>query len=154
MVLNQHDLHFVFSDTQNRVQCWNADHTLIWQNEMRNSTVNNGTFGHFGNCPRGEFLLGMTLKENSAPFGFWFTPVLDYGDHHAMKALGRSGIGVHGGGSGLANWRLPMQGWIQTHGCLRLQNAANEEFVKLVHDSHAAGGVCYLTVTGEAHHGG
>lgn len=149
MNLNPHDLHFVFDDTHNRVQCWNAAHENIWKAEMRNSTVNNGTFGHYGNCPRGLFLLGSTVAKKEPAFGFHFTPVLDFGPNKAMAQFGRQGVGVHGGGSGLPHWDAPAQGWVVTHGCLRLQNSANEQFVKLVHDAHAAGGKCYLTVLGE-----
>lgn len=151
MNLKSHDLHIVFNDSANRVQVWNAEHQMIWANEMRNSTVANGQFGHFGNCPRGVFVLGVPRAKHEPAFGFWFTPVLDAPGSAVMAQYGRIGVGIHGGGSGRAHWDAPMQGWVVTHGCLRLQNAANSQFVKLVKDAQRQGGTCYLTVSGEGH---
>lgn len=150
MNLQPNDLHFVFNDTLNRLVVYNAQHAEVWRTEMRNSTVNDGTFGHYGNCPRGVFKLGVPIPKHEPAFGYWFTPVLDYQGHFTMRDFGREGIGVHGGGTGLANPFAPAQGWQVTHGCLRLQNANNAYFVKLVQQAQKAGGVCYLTVAGDA----
>ncbi len=149
MTLNIPDLHFVYSHVDNRLACWNSAHELIWKAECHNSTVADGQYGHFGNCPPGEFLLGSPEPVHEAPFGWFKTPVLDYGDHHVMVHWGRGGILVHGGGSGLADSFAPEQGWMETHGCLRLQNSNNDEFVGLVLSAQAGGGRCYLTVAGE-----
>lgn len=149
MHLNAADLHFVLNDTANRLVGWNADHQSVWEVECRNHTVANGQYGHNGNCPRGEFLLGLPERRDEVAFGAWFTPIGDYGAHHAMADWGRAAIGVHGGGSDLPHPLAPAQGWEETRGCLRLQNSANAQFVHLIRQAHAAGGCCYLTVGGD-----
>ncbi len=71
-------------------------------------------FGHWGRCPRGAYDLGAPVSLHDPAMGEWFIPLL--------AVAGRSGIGIHGGGSGLGTPFAPRQGWIPTHGCLRVQN--------------------------------
>lgn len=146
MDLQPHDLHFMYSEAARQLKCFDPTGSLIWQAECRNSTVNNGTYGYFGNCPPGEFVLARPQVRHTVPFGFYFTLICDYNGHTAMQHWGRGGIGIHGGGSGLADPFAPRQGWQITEGCLRLQNCDNGHFVQIVEKAQAAGGRCYLTV--------
>lgn len=150
MNLQPADLHFIFDDSANRLRVWDAQHRMVFECEARNSTVNNGQYGHFGNCPRGEFVLGPSEPRSSVPLGFWFTPIMDYGDNHAMKEHGRAAIGIHGGGSGLAHPYAPEQGWMITEGCIRVFNSSNEMIARRVRAAAHAGGTVYFTVTGAA----
>lgn len=148
MQLGPKDLHVTFDAQTKLLKVWKPDHSLLWQTEARNRTTIDGQLGHNGNCPPGEFLLGAPREKNQVPFGPFFVPVLDYANHHAMRDFEREGIGIHGGGSGLADPFADHQGWQVTHGCIRLQNAPLRHFVALVQGAQHVGGKVFLTVTG------
>lgn len=147
MNLETQDLHAEFDKTASRLQVYAAGGQEVFSCEARNRTVNAGE-GHWGHCPNGEFKLGVPVPKNTVPFGKWFIPVLDYLDHHVMRDFQREGIGLHAGGSGLADPFAPRQGWVVTHGCVRLQSEDLEHLVTLIDAAQKAGGVVYLTVTG------
>lgn len=56
-------------------------------------------------------------------YGWWFIPIND-NPQHTLAQHNRAGLGLHGGGSDLAEPFAPFQGWEWTFGCGRLQNAA------------------------------
>jgi hypothetical protein len=146
MQLEPNDLHGVFTNDQNNLVFTNAQGSRVLSCAARNRTTGGPGFGHNGRCPLGEFLLGSPVAMNKVPFGHWFTPILDYQNNHAMRNFGREGIGIHGGGSGLPNPFAPQQGWMVTHGCIRVQNADNATLVPFVQQAHQRGGRVYLTV--------
>lgn len=146
MELKEHDLHLVFDPNAERMSVWDASHKLVFACAARNVTTANGQYGHDGQCPPETYLLGRPVAKNTVPFGPWFIPLNDFGDHHGMQDHGRSGIGIHGGGSGLAHPLDPEQGWQITHGCLRVENQDLIALVHLVHMAQWAGGNCYITV--------
>ena len=45
------------------------------------------------------------------------------------------GRDIHGGGSGLPDPFAPRQGWVPTHGCLRMQNIDGEELSRQIIDA-------------------
>lgn len=145
MIIGANDLHLEFSRSVGLLAVWNANHEKVFQCEARNRTVADDQFGHFGNIPDGDFLLGTPVPKNSIPFGPWFIPVLDYQGHHAMQDFHRAGIGLHGGGSGLANPFAARQGWQITEGCVRLQNEDLLTVVHLVRVAQNAHARCFLT---------
>jgi lipoprotein-anchoring transpeptidase ErfK/SrfK len=147
-------LHAVFNDTTNRFKLWEdrgeEPARQLMDVEGRNDTVRLGWL-RWGACPRGEFRIGSPIRTDSAAFGAWFIPVLDRGAGGPMKRFGRSGIGVHGGGTGLPNPFARGQGWRKTHGCIRLQNYELEEVVRWIQRAQAAGFPTILTVAGKAY---
>jgi hypothetical protein len=106
--------HLIFSSETQHAKLFADDGQELADWEMHDAAVRPG-FGRWGRCPRGNYPLSVPRREDSPPFGFWFIPVLG--------VTGRVGIGIHGGGSGLADPMVPHQGWVPTHGCLRMQNA-------------------------------
>lgn len=129
--------HLIFdSDTQICKVYSFATHEKAFECEMRDAAVNGPGFDHWGRCPRGTYVLGTPIAHDQPSMGFWFTPVLN--------TPGRSGIGIHGGGTGLPDPMAAQQGWQVTHGCLRVQNEDNEKLVGLLRQE----GACYLTVEG------
>jgi len=148
MTLGPHDLHFTFSRFSNRLKGFDHTGKLLINVEARNRTTRDGQLYHDGNCPAGVFLLGEPVPKHQAAFGPWFVGLNDWAECHVMRAYRRSGIGIHGGGSGLPDPFAPHQSppWIVTHGCIRLINQDLEEVVHLIRSSHGAGGKCYLTV--------
>jgi hypothetical protein len=146
MNLQPHDLHLVFNPKTNHLAIWDANHHQVLACEAHNRTVADGQLGHFGNCPAGEFLLGEPIVKNTVPFGPFFIPVLDYLNHHTMRDFHREGIGIHGGGSGLPHPFMGRQGWVETEGCIRVQNVDLGSIVTLVRIAQKKTGKCYLTV--------
>jgi hypothetical protein len=148
--LKANDLHIVFNDTTNRLKLFDAKGKLVFACEARNDAVAGPGFGHNGDCPRGEFVLGPPRKKGTAAFGAWFIPILDGGAGGPMQKYGRAGIGIHGGGSGLKDPFAPEQGWVKTHGCVRVQNRELAMLTEKVKGCLAAGGRIVLSVSGEA----
>lgn len=149
MNLGPNDRHFVFDNDTDLLKGYDCHGREFFRAECRNVAVGGDGFGHFGRCPRGDYEVGSPIRKGTAPFGEWFVPLLDYGAHHTMAEFERSGIGVHGGGSGLANPFSAHQGWVPTHGCLRLQNSELSRFVLWVRQAQAKGGKVYVSVCGE-----
>src|SRR5882672_7259955 len=121
--LRDGDLHIVFNDTSNRAALWRrgGPNVARYEWEMRNDTVRRW-FLKWGWCPRGEYLIGAPSSLHAPAYGFSFTPLFDMAPDGPMYKGGRSGIGSHGGGTGLPDPYAPNQGWRPTHGCLRCQN--------------------------------
>ncbi len=148
MRLAAHDLHFTFARGDNKLKGFDASGTLLLNVECRNRAVRDGTYSHWGNCPPGTFLLGDPATRHTPAFGRWFIALLDWQECRAMAAYRRSGIGIHGGGSGLSDPFAPHQSppFVITRGCLRLVNADLDEVVHYIHRSQGVGGACYITV--------
>lgn len=145
------DLHLIFDDTVNVCKVFRkgTDGGPLFTCEMRNATTAAG-FGRHGWCPRGTFLVGEPSGVHLVPFGHFFTPLFDLDLSGPMHDEGRKGIGIHGGGSGLADPFAARQGWMVTHGCLRVQNEDNAHLVTLLRAAYVAGHRCFITVGGQA----
>lgn len=148
MNLGMHDLHMELDAASRRLTLWDANHKEVFACEARNRTTKDGQLYHDGNCPPGEFILGNPSPRGTVPFGPYFIPILDYFPNHAMQFYGRSGIGIHGGGTGLASPMALLQGWQITHGCWRVQNEYLLQLVSHVNVAHGLGGKVYVTVAG------
>ena len=164
--------HAMFSGPERTLQLWfKADddtapvlrHTI----EAHDVGVNDGTladpYGFECKCPPGTFSVGVpepcatrnadgTVTRHNAndpAYGCFFTLLSDKGPDGPMAQHHRAGIGVHGGGTNLPDPFALKQGWLETDGCIRLQNEDNEQtwvpFVKYILDG---GGTVDLTVTG------
>lgn len=146
MTLQLNDLHAEFDPGRCTLKLFDAGHQELFVCEARNRTTADGQYGHYGNCPPGEFVLGVPSPRGSIPLGMWFIPVLDYDNNHAMAEHGRVGIGIHGGGSGLLHPFAGRQGWQVTHGCIRVQNEDLQRLAVMVNDAQRCEGRVYLTV--------
>ena len=144
--LRKQDLHLIFYPSTNRLKTFDGKGVMLLNIEARNRTVRNGQYDHWGNCPPGMFLLSEPVMANTPPFGKWFVRLNDWKGCTAMAAYRRSGIGIHGGGSGLPDSFAAHQGWVVTHGCIRAQNGELETLVKLLGKAQASAGKCYITV--------
>lgn len=114
--------HHEFSESQRTWKTYDFEtHELVFSCEARNETIANGQYGHYGNCPPGQYKLGGLSHMNTQPFGPYFIEVVDV--NGLWKQYGRAGIGLHGGGSCVVNWSAGRQGWCPTEGCIRFQNA-------------------------------
>ncbi|GAC1422471.1 MAG: hypothetical protein NVSMB64_30890 [Candidatus Velthaea sp.] len=100
-------------------------------------------YGHNCKCPPGMYFVGVPEPcairladgkirkqyPDDQAYGCFFTPITDDPTIGALAAHGRSGLGLHGGGSDLPEPFALEQGWEWTFGCLRLQNADNERIL-------------------------
>jgi|SRR5579872_446151 len=103
-------------------------------------------YGYRCKCPPGAgYILSAPIQLHEPPYGFGFTPI---GDNAAgtLAAHGRSGLGIHGGGSDLPDPFAPHQGWEDTFGCIRLQNEDNATFMAFLSAVFASGGSARLDV--------
>lgn len=145
------DLHLLLSRADRRLKLFDAGGTLLYTAEARNRTVNDlaPPNQRWAPCPAGEFILGRPVRKATAPFGPFFIPLLDGSSPpHVMAENSRSGIGLHGGGSGLAEPFAPAQSppWVPTHGCWRLLNRDLLWLVGRLQVMTAHGGACRVTV--------
>jgi hypothetical protein len=138
--------HFEFSFRQHSLKGFDAEtHDEVFQCEAHGESVECPTldplfFGHYGLCPIGDYMLGTPRRNNPGDDeyiaeGSWFIPILDV--HDLWVPDGRSGLGIHGGGTGLADPFLPEQGWALTLGCIRLQNADLQRLALLLVNEYA-----------------
>lgn len=132
-------LHLEFDSATERCKIFRGDGTCIREIEMHDKAVGPG-FARWGRCPRGKYRLGAPVEMDEPAYGYHFTPV--------AGTPGRQGIGIHGGGTGLADPFAKQQGWAPTHGCLRVQNEDNDALVSLIREYDRVGGECWITVTG------
>lgn len=110
-------------------------------------------YGHDCKMPPGEgYTIGAPQdcgpdSDDGVAYGYYFTPI---GDNPAgdLAAHGRDGLGIHGGGSDLAEPFAPRQGWEWTFGCPRMQNADNQQLVDSIRYVQAHGGTVTLDVVG------
>ena len=149
-IITPGDLHLVVSRTTEVCTVWRrtadgGDALLSFP--MRNRTVDEGD-GHWGHCPVGSYLLGAPSDCHVVSLGLHYTPVFDLDPDGPLHQDGRVGIGIHGGGTGLSDPFAPKQGWVETEGCERVQNADNHRLVPVIRACHAAGRKAYFTVTG------
>lgn len=63
-----------------------------------------------------------------------------------LQRYGGSGVGIHGGDSGLGNPFVVLQALVRTHGCLRVHNAHLEAIVDRIEKAKKAEGKVLLTV--------
>jgi hypothetical protein len=147
MKLRKQDLHLVFYPSTNRLKTFDGQGVLLLNIEARNRTVaNENRYGHWGPCPPGSFLLSEPVIANTPPFGKWFIRLNDWSGCKAMAANRRSGIGIHGGGSGLPDPFAAHQGFVITHGCLRCLNGDLDTLARMILKAQASAGKCYITV--------
>lgn len=123
--------HWIFNGIEQSLKCYNASGMLVFRCVARGDAVNDG-FGHDGKCPPGSYALSAPSENVPATEseGLWFIPLTDPGGF--WKPNDRSEIGIHGGGSGLQNPQAPLQGWVPTYGCIRLQNIYLARVAQLV----------------------
>lgn len=151
------DAHLVFNGASNLLKLFVV---TIAGTQMRQSwechdvgvadahPPNGDEYGHLCKCPPGiGYAIGAPqhLDPPEAAYGSYFIAIGDDA-HGDMEEHGRAGIGIHGGGSDLANPFAPRQGWEWTYGCLRMQNADLKQLVDSIEFIQGHGGTVTLDV--------
>jgi hypothetical protein len=126
--MKREEMHIEFSRSGEKLKIFDRNHELVFSCEARNRTVNPGE-DHWGQCPLGNYGIGTpeTIDPPERAYGYYFTPLID--TNGLWKFHHRAGIGVHGGGSDLADPFADRQGWEETLGCVRLANIDNKAFI-------------------------
>lgn len=136
------DFHLVANLRQRKAKLYNSAGKLLKSVPCRGEGQE-GSFKWTGepswrgwaqDTPPGVWNLGVieTITTRTAadvPYGrmfVWLEPVSG-----GCREVNRPGIGLHGGGSGLANPFADYQGWVITHGCVRFQNKDLEDIISL-----------------------
>lgn len=148
--ISKNDVHFVVNALTNRLKCFDGSGRLKWSIEARCI----GSAGNYdvvqGDTPPGLYKCDtpddvLETEGDSSAFGPWFVPLIEM--ENQLTSRGRAGVGVHGGGSGLKDpFRALKQGWVVTHGCIRLQNEDLTRFVTTVRYIQRQGGAAWLSV--------
>lgn len=136
------DFHIVANLRQRKAKLYNAEGKLLKSVPCRGEGQE-GSFKWTGqpswrgwaqDTPPGVWDVGVieTITTRTAadvPYGrmfVWLEP-----RSGGCAEVSRPGIGMHGGGSGLANPFGDYQGWVITHGCIRFQNKDLEDLMRL-----------------------
>jgi len=113
----------IFEAGNNRLTIFSNEGDFLGQYDARN-LVTRGSKGEF---PPGIYDFGEPRGprgETRPDTGNWFIPILN--------VHGRIEMGLHGGGSGLKDPFATNQGWVETQGCIRVQNQALEEIASFI----------------------
>lgn len=130
------NLSLVYNGASDTLKVFDHTGRFRYSIEARNDTTESPKgskrdfFGYRGRIPPGVYTVGEPQKipMGEAPYGYWFIPI--YGP--AAELYERVGLAIHGGGSGAEDPFAPRQGWVVTHGCLRLQNEDMDRLAKSI----------------------
>ena len=105
-----------------------------------------------GDTPPGVYKIGLlTITAQNEPKRIWNA----YGKYFfdlesvsgAEEKWGRSGVGIHGGGTSAPDPLAPYQQLVPTLGCIRMYNADLEKILLPIYrDCQRSGGVIYVSV--------
>ncbi len=125
------DIVMIFDPATNTLAVYSNEGFFYHEYEAR------GHAGGKGPWPPGVYRIGRprgprnkgTRKEDERT-GRWFIPAID-------QPIGRSDMGIHGGGSCASNPYSPTQEWCSTMGCIRIQNRDLEGLVRFIQNDIA-----------------
>lgn len=139
------DYHLMVSKGAQSLKVFNCGGQCEWKAEARCWGQHADWTAPNGDTPPGLYRVGVVYDTTGeAPYGRWCVDLEDLEGQETSH--GRAGISLHGGGSGLPSPFAPYQGWQNTHGCVRVQNAILERIVALIKRTRSAGHQVYLTV--------
>lgn len=152
-VMKPNDIHIVLSHARRTAKAFVPGGKLLWKAAALTEGVADDVDLPGGDTPMGLYKCGLITKTQPdepahiwASYGPWFIDLIDLENQETGR--GRAGIGMHGGGTGLANPLADDQPLIATHGCVRWKNGfLRRALIPLVHDVQKQGGTVYVTVT-------
>lgn len=139
------DLHIIVNGETQRLVTYQRDGTPIFSCPARCYGQHSDWTQPNGDTPPGLYRVGQIYDtQGEAAYGQWCLDLEDL--ENQETGHGRAGISLHGGGTGLPDPFAPYQGWLPTHGCIRLQNADLTCLTTLIFDARKSGGSVFLTV--------
>lgn len=159
------DIHFVFRARSQRFLCFDDHGNKKWELRARGLGVaGDATPGHFtgtfGDTPAGVYqcydpyhfqrnetitLPSGVIQQAWLVYGPWYVGLIGM----EGQTDRRPGLAIHGGGSGLGAdaYDKGNQGWVRTHGCIRLQNDDIHRVYSAVQWTVGKHHTAWLTVT-------
>lgn len=140
------DVHLVVSRNAESLKAFNHQGAELFHCQARAVGQHPDWHRTGGDTPPGVYYVGVLYDTHGeTPYGNYCLDLVDLTGNEDNN--GRAGISLHGGGSGLPDPFAGHQGWVNTHGCVRVQNADLEyRIVPLVKTTKAGGFTVYLTV--------
>lgn len=139
------DLHFVVSKDSQFLKLFDSTGKKTWGCEARCWGQHGDWQSTNGDTPPGLYEVGVIYDTTGQrAYGRWCVDLIDLQNQETGN--GRAGISLHGGGSGLPSPFAPKQGWVNTHGCIRVQNAELEQIVSMLKRCESSGRKAYITV--------
>lgn len=147
------DHFFHFNASQRKMKYYLSSGMLQWMCEARGEG-DTAEFTENGSTPPGLYQLmspeWISVKdEDSLKMGRWFIRMNPI-DAPVYVENKRSDIGIHGGGTGLPAPLAGSQGWMTTHGCIRVQNIDLNRIAWAVQQAGKAGSIVWLNVGWDA----
>lgn len=116
------DYHLVVNGQAQRMAAFDHTGKKLWTIPCRPWGQHRHWREPYGDTPPGLYKCGVVYDtKGEDAYGPYCIDMIDLEDQETGN--GRAGISLHGGGTGLLNPHAPYQGWRNTHGCLRVQNA-------------------------------
>lgn len=140
------DYHLVMSDRTEEIKAFDYTGKLLWKAPALAKGVNGDDWRHVGaDTPPGIYRLGTVYRDietgNLDPAYGWYT--FDMEDLEDQETgIGRSGICLHGGGSGCPDPQAEYQPLLPTFGCVRMRNQDLRDRVLPLYNS----GTVFLSV--------
>lgn len=150
------DYHLIVNDSESRyaseMKCFNANGILLWTIPCLAKGQHPDYTKGKGDTPPGWYKLNyMVVTQPGEPANVWNA----YGKYFwdmspgsgAEEKYGRSGVGLHGGGSALENPLAPNQQLLPTWGCIRITNSdAEKKILPLWQETQKNKSTIYITV--------
>jgi len=141
----QGDFHVVLNAASGTAKAYNSEGSLLWEVPCLLKGQDERFWVRGGNTPPGIYRLGQVWrdKENGEMTPAYGWLVFDLVDLEGREdGNGRSGIAIHGGGTGLPDPYAPYQELLPTLGCSRWRNQDLLKLDELV----KTGGTVFVSV--------
>jgi hypothetical protein len=155
--LEKDDVHVLINDFEHRfvgeAKCYAPDGTVLWTVPSLGKGVDGPrTDVRGGDTPAGLYIAGTIYETREtepwhiwASYGKWCVDMEEQQNQEA--SVGRAGICLHGGGSGLPDPLAPKQPLVATFGCVRMHNQDLDKIViPCLKSVRAKGGTMWITV--------
>ena len=144
------DVHIVVNAKTKKIKFFDANGSMRGMIEAHCIGTGGAYTVYQGDTPPGLYKCGtpddvLSTDSDKSSYGPWFVPLVE--QEGQLSRLGRAGLGVHGGGTGLADpYYASNQGWVATHGCIRVQNFDLNHVASTVKFVQKNGGTAWLSV--------
>lgn len=148
-LMRKGDFHIVVSASARTLKIFDSDGRNVFQCQARCEGQHRNWRARNGDTPPGLYEAGVIHDVRGAhdevSYGPWCIDMVDLEGNEDNN--GRSGISLHGGGSGLPDPLAPRQGWYPTHGCIRVQNVDLTKTIEpLIRTAQKCGKRVFITV--------
>jgi hypothetical protein len=131
------DFHLVVNAAAETIKAFTFEGKFLWERPCLAMGQNPNWRLRGGDTPPSVYKLGVLYDDRAngtmlRAYGWQFYDMIDCDNvrrEDGENTNGRSGVGLHGGGSSLADPFAPYQKLVATLGCLRMFNADLEDYI-------------------------